>query len=150
MGRNTGIVFELAKKALRHQTIVAPSDGTDTFSVLHIEDAVRAIIQAVRFLSEGKGGIFNIGGNTVQGSNLAERIISYTQSKSHVRYERKVAAVHLSLDSQKASERLDFEPNNLGANLQSFISHLKTESPPLDKNQEGGWSIRRILAILAR
>jgi UDP-glucose 4-epimerase len=85
-GRYGMVVPRFVEAALKNEPIPVHGDGTQSRVFCHVEDVVRAVLGVI---ADGTtiGQVFNVGGvgeTTIQ--QLAEKIISHTNSKSTISY----------------------------------------------------------------
>ncbi len=86
-GRYGMVVPRFVQAALNNEPIPVHGDGTQSRVFCHVKDVVQAILKVIADDST-IGQVFNVGGvgeTTIQ--NLAERIISQTNSKSNITYK---------------------------------------------------------------
>jgi UDP-glucose 4-epimerase len=80
------VVPRFVEAALKNESIPVHGDGTQSRVFCHVEDVVRAVLGVIADDST-IGQVFNVGGvgeTTIQ--QLAEKIISQTNSKSTISY----------------------------------------------------------------
>lgn len=128
-GRERGVVFEMFSAASHHSDIRIPSDGTDTFSILSIQDAVQTILHGLTSLQQGVSGIFNVSSTTTTSKELADRIVECARSNSKVVAVAEQPSRHLELDDTKVRAKLHFIPGDFNCALQEMVhAYAKLES----------------------
>ncbi len=86
-GRYGMVVPRFVQAALNNEPIPVHGDGTQSRVFCHVKDVVQAVLKVIADDST-IGQVFNVGGvgeTTIQ--NLAEKIISQTNSKSNITYK---------------------------------------------------------------
>ena len=128
-GRYGMVVPRFVEAALKNEPIPVHGDGTQSRVFCHVEDVVRAVLGVIAD-DTTIGQVFNVGGvgeTTIQ--QLAEKIISHTNSKSTISYtpyseayppgyedmQRRVP------DTTKLQNHLSWKPEH---NLESIISDV--------------------------
>jgi UDP-glucose 4-epimerase len=128
-GRYGMVVPRFVEAALNNEPIPVHGDGTQSRVFCHVEDVVRAVLGVIAD-DTTIGQVFNVGGvgeTTIQ--QLAEKIISHTNSKSTISYtpyseayppgyedmQRRVP------DTTKLQKHLSWKPEH---NLESIISDV--------------------------
>ncbi len=128
-GRYGMVVPRFVEAALRNEPIPVHGDGTQSRVFCHVEDVVRAVLGVIAD-DTTIGQVFNVGGvGEVTIQQLAEKIISQTNSKSTISYtpyseayppgyedmQRRVP------DTTKLQEYLSWKPEH---NLESIITDV--------------------------
>jgi UDP-glucose 4-epimerase len=128
-GRYGMVVPRFVEAALKNEPIPVHGDGTQSRVFCHVEDVVRAVLGVIAD-DATIGQVFNVGGvgeTTIQ--QLAEKIISHTNSKSTISYtpyseayppgyedmQRRVP------DTTKLQKHLSWKPEH---NLESIIGDV--------------------------
>ena len=128
-GRYGMVVPRFVEAALNNEPIPVHGDGTQSRVFCHVEDVVRAVLEVIADDST-IGQVFNVGGvgeTTIQ--QLAEKIISQTNSKSTISYTPYAEAYPPGYedmqrrvpDTTKLQEHLSWKPEH---NLESIISDV--------------------------
>jgi UDP-glucose 4-epimerase len=107
-------------KALKNDPIFIFGNGTKTRDFTYIDDVLEANITAMK-----KGsGVYNIGGgNHISVQQLAEKIITITQSSSKIIYQAEVKGdtEHTSANIKKADRELGWKPKkSIDDGLESY------------------------------
>ncbi len=128
-GRYGMVVPRFVEAALRNEPIPVHGDGTQSRVFCHVEDVVRAVLGVIGDEST-IGEVFNVGGigeTTIQ--QLAEKIISHTNSKSMISYTPYAEAYPPGYEDMqrrvpnttKLQEHLSWKPEH---NLDSIINDV--------------------------
>lgn len=128
-GRYGMVVPRFVEAALKNEPIPVHGDGTQSRVFCHVEDVVRAVLGVIGDEST-IGEVFNVGGigeTTIQ--QLAEKIISQTNSKSMISYMPYASAYPPGYedmqrrvpDTTKLQEHLSWKPEH---NLDSIINDV--------------------------
>jgi UDP-glucose 4-epimerase len=128
-GRYGMVIPRFVEAALNHEPIPVHGDGTQSRVFCHVEDVVRAVLGVIADDST-IGQVFNVGGvgeTTIQ--QLAEKIISQTNSKSTISYTPYAEAYPPGFedmqrrvpDTTKLQKHLSWKPEH---NLESIISDV--------------------------
>jgi UDP-glucose 4-epimerase len=128
-GRYGMVVPRFVEAALKNEPIPVHGDGTQSRVFCHVEDVVRAVLGVIGDEST-IGEVFNVGGigeTTIQ--QLAEKIISQTNSKSMISYTPYAEAYPPGYedmqrrvpDTTKLQEHLSWKPEH---NLDSIINDV--------------------------
>jgi UDP-glucose 4-epimerase len=131
-GRYGMVVPRFVEAALRNEPIPVHGDGTQSRVFCHVEDVVRAVLGVIAD-DTTIGQVFNVGGvGEVTIQQLAEKIISQTNSKSTISYtpyseayppgyedmQRRVP------DTVKLQKHLSWQPEH---DLESIINDVATD-----------------------
>jgi UDP-glucose 4-epimerase len=128
-GRYGMVVPRFVEAALKNEPIPVHGDGTQSRVFCHVEDVVRAVLGVIADDST-IGQVFNVGGvgeTTIQ--QLAEKIISQTNSKSTISYTPYVEAYPPGYedmqrrvpDTTKLQKHLSWKPEH---DLESIIEDV--------------------------
>ncbi len=128
-GRYGMVVPRFVEAALRNEPIPVHGDGTQSRVFCHVEDVVRAVLGVIGDEST-IGEVFNVGGigeTTIK--QLAEKIISHTNSKSMISYTPYAEAYPPGYEDMqrrvpnttKLQEHLSWKPEH---NLDSIINDV--------------------------
>jgi len=128
-GRYGMVVPRFVEAALKNEPIPVHGDGTQSRVFCHVEDVVRAVLGVIADDS-AIGQVFNVGGigeTTIQ--QLAEKIISQTNSKSTISYTSYAEAYPPGYedmqrrvpDTTKLQKHLSWKPEH---NLESIIEDV--------------------------
>lgn len=132
------VVPRFVSRALAHEPLQVHGDGRQTRCFLHVQDAVRAISK----LSEhpaAVGEVFNLGSQEeVTMTELAQRVIRLTQSRSVIEYVPYAEAYEEGYEDMprrvpdigKIRRLIGFQPTkNLDSIIQSVIDDLQAQQP---------------------
>ena len=128
------VVPRFIQAALKNEDIVIYDDGSQSRVLCHVEDAVRAVL-TLTDTDSTMGDYFNVGGTgEVKITQLAEKVIERTQSKSQIKFipysdaypegfedmQRRVP------DITKINKAIGWEPtHNLESIIDSVAASLK-------------------------
>ncbi len=128
-GRYGMVVPRFVEAALRNEPIPVHGDGTQSRVFCHVEDVVRAVLSVIAD-DTTIGQVFNVGGvGEVTIQQLAEKIISQTNSKSTISYTPYSEAYPPGYEDMqrrvpnttKLQEYLSWKPEH---NLESIITDV--------------------------
>jgi UDP-glucose 4-epimerase len=123
----SGVVAIFAERALRNYPLSVFGSGNQTRDFVYVDDVVRANIQAA-FCEQSNGEIFNIGfGKETQVIELAQKIISITNSQSLIEYlpERVADFQQVDVDVTHARQTMAWKPLiSLDEGLTRYINWL--------------------------
>lgn len=118
------VIPKFIKAAKEGQPLMIYGDGTQTRDFSYVKDVVAANMKAAE---SKKSGIFNIaGGNRITITELAEAIISITDSQSKIEYLKSRAGdiKHSLADVSKAQKELNWSPTySLQDGLEDYLSY---------------------------
>jgi UDP-glucose 4-epimerase len=118
------VIPKFIKAAKEGQPLMIYGDGTQTRDFSYVKDVVAANVKAAE---SKKSGIFNIaGGNQITITELAEAIISTTDSQSKIEYLKSRAGdiKHSLADVFKARNELNWSPTySLQDGLEDYLSY---------------------------
>lgn len=85
-GRYGMVIPRFVENALKDKPLIVYGDGQQSRSFLHVQDAVRAVVDLMD-TSSAENRVFNVGhGDSITINELAERVIELTDSESDIRY----------------------------------------------------------------
>ena len=115
-------------KAMKNEPFTIFGDGSKTRSFTYISDVVEATLLA---LEKGKTGPYNIGGeNNITIKDLAEKIISITNSSSKIEYSGNVVGdvEHTWAKNDKARGELGWGPKTgIDEGLKKYYEWVKAQ-----------------------
>jgi UDP-glucose 4-epimerase len=125
-GLETGVVYEMVRKALSNLPITVEADITDNF--VYVDDVVQSSITSYHKMS--KFDVYNIGSG--QDSTLYElcsKITQIAKSKSKIIFRKgKKSLTGTTLDISKARKKLNYNPLTLEKGLTAYIRSLKNHN----------------------
>ena len=125
-GLESGVVYEMVRKALSNLPITVDADITD--DLVYVDDVVQSSI--VSFHKTTKFDVYNIGSG--QDSTLYElcsKITQITNSKSKIIFRKgKKSMPGARLDISKARKKLNYNPLTLEKGLTAYIRSLKNNN----------------------
>jgi UDP-glucuronate decarboxylase len=121
-GERPKFLGSFISKALRGEAVVTHRyrNGFPCLDLLHVEDAIEALVQAV---DQGALGQFNIGsGRGTSTTDLARLVISLTGSASRLEHrEIQADAPNVVMDTSRARTRLGWQP---GVDLETGLRRI--------------------------
>ncbi len=154
---NYGMVIpRFVNQALNHQPITVYGNGRQTRCFLHVEDAVRAIA-ALMQEPRAYGQVFNIGSESeVSMSDLAAKIIAFTDSKSRITlvpyneaYEEGFEDMERRVpDIGKINRLTGFRPTkDLNQIIEGVVRHAMASSASADRMQEPASAVSHVPSL---
>ena len=125
--RESNAVLTFIKQALANKPITIHGDGNQTSDFVYIDDMVQGTLLA---LENSQPGVYNIGsGREISVIDLAERIISITNSKSELVLTDKNTErpFRFFLDIAKAQKVLGYSPRPLDEGLHTYLKEFNVE-----------------------
>jgi dTDP-glucose 4,6-dehydratase len=126
-GKNYGVVHTMLQRALRGAPL-SISEPESRFRLLFIDDAVEALLLAVRIYPENSYTCFNVAGDEISTlPELAKEILSVTGSESEVLCSENSRARSQVLNTDLAKRELGFSPRAMRHHLTAFRDHLAAD-----------------------
>lgn len=117
------------RAAISKKPLVIYGDGSDVRDYLYLDDAIRAIILALR---KNSGGLYNIGsGRGYSIKEVAEKIIELTGSTSSIQFRPQLRKrTKFVFDISRAQKELSYLPQvKIEGGLKKEIDWFKTTKP---------------------
>ncbi len=125
--RETGAVFNFMRGAARGEPLVINAPQATPWDILHVDDAVEAIIRALRANNRGPGPINISYGEPVQLELVAGLIIKMAKSKSKVENRSEISHPVFQMDISKAKRLLDWPPYTLKQRLERLYADITSK-----------------------
>jgi carbamoyl-phosphate synthase large subunit len=128
--RHDGALFQFTRAAVRGDDLHVNADGPLPWDLLHVEDAVEAIVRALRSPLHDPGAINVSYGERVQLVETAEWIAARAKRGSRVVNDAGIAHPPLVIDIGRAKRILEWPPASLADRLDRFLIHHAAEVDP--------------------
>lgn len=125
--RQTGAVFNFVWAAVRGEPLIISASQPTPWDVLHVSDAVEAIIRALSADSRGPGPVNVSYGEAVEIEQIARLIVEITRSKSEVQNPLEVHHPVFQMDISGARRLLNWPPCTLRQRLEQFCIHITSK-----------------------
>lgn len=118
--RQTGAIFNFMRAVVQGEPLVISASQPTPWDVLHVADAVEAIVRALRSDFRGPGPINISYGEPVQLETMAELIAQVAQSRSNVQNQTNISHPVFQMDISKARRILNWPPYTLRQRLEQL------------------------------
>lgn len=124
-----GAISNFIDRALKNESPVIFSDGSDVWDTVYVKDVVAANILALANLDRLEFGIFNIGiGKGINVTDVANKILDLTGSTAKPRFGSAPSLPTFIYDISKAENMLGFTPTSFDEGLQEYVEGEKSQS----------------------
>jgi carbamoyl-phosphate synthase large subunit len=125
--RRSGALFHFARAAVRGEALRVDAKTPLPWELLHAEDAIEAIVRALRAPARDPGAV-NVGyGDPVQLDAIARSVASCAAKGSEVVNGPGVAHPMFRADVSAAARLLDWPPCSLADRMHRFVTHHAAE-----------------------
>jgi carbamoyl-phosphate synthase large subunit len=126
--RRSGALFHFARAAVRGEALRIDAKTPLAWELLHLEDAVEAIVRALRAPGRDPGAV-NIGyGDPVQFDEVARSLATRAGKGSAVVNEHSVSHPTFRADISGAKRLLTWPPSSLAQRVDRFLAHHASEA----------------------
>lgn len=126
--RRGGALFHFARAAVRGEPLRVDAKQPLPWELLHLEDAVEAIVRALRSPARDPGAINVSYGEPVQLVETAEWLAARAKRGSRVVNEAGLAHPRFVAEVSRARELLAWPPASLADRLERFLAHQAAEA----------------------
>lgn len=130
-GQRDSFVDALGRSAIQNEPIELYANGKVVRDTLHVDDAVKAILQCISSPPAGQFCRFNLGcGQPITSLEYAEALVEALDSRSHIETVARPSPQQFDFyaDISKAKKELGFEPTPLLAAMRRYADELRTQS----------------------
>ena len=125
--RQSGALYSFVQRAVKKQPLLITATQPTPWDVLHISDAVEAIVRALRADSYGPGPINVSYGEPVDLETVARLIVEIMQSRSEVQNPTNIHHPVFQMDISRARQLLNWPPYTLRQRLEQLCQDVVAE-----------------------
>jgi len=126
--RHSGALYHFIRSAHQGNPLVISASKPTPWDVLHVSDAVEAIMRALRTDCHGPGPINISYGEAVELEQIARLIVKITQSKSEVQNPSNIRHPVFQMDISRARQLLNWPPCTLRQRLEQLCIDITSKA----------------------